>query len=118
MGQSSGDSKESSPKVLLTEKRNFVLFGAKYQIEVVNEIEKCFLLWEEFSPKETIFDTWEFRFAFFKGYNFKPYFLVAKKVKKILRFCLFGLIKRKRFLPGLAQTGKKKIHFGERKLKL
>jgi hypothetical protein len=48
-------------------------------IEVVSEIEQCFQLWQEFSPQKTLFDTWEFRLAFYRGYGYKPYFLLLKQ---------------------------------------
>lgn len=46
--------------------------------EVVTDIQGCFNLWQELSPQKTLFDTWEFRYAFYLGYGFKPYFLLLK----------------------------------------
>lgn len=48
------------------------------QIEVVSQMDRCYSLWQEFSPKKTLFDTWEFRFAFWQGYHHPPYFLLLK----------------------------------------
>lgn len=48
------------------------------QIEVTSQINNCKKLWEEFSPNLTLFDTWDFRLAFLKGYNHTPYFLTLK----------------------------------------
>ena len=52
-------------------------FVAK-NIEIVSDINQCFKLWQEFSPQKSIFDTWEFRLAFYKGYQYKPHFLLLK----------------------------------------
>lgn len=48
------------------------------QVEVVGEINECQKLWEAFSPQITLFDTWDFRMAFFEGYRPPPHFLVLK----------------------------------------
>jgi len=48
------------------------------QIEVVNDIVECQRLWEEFSPKDTLFECWEFRLAFYNAYKFEPYFILLK----------------------------------------
>lgn len=48
------------------------------QIEVVSQIDSAYQLWQEFSPNQTLFDTWEFRLAFWKGYQYRPYFLLLK----------------------------------------
>lgn len=47
-------------------------------MEIVTEVGRCRELWREFSPQQTLFDTWEFRFAFFKGYRHTPHFLLIK----------------------------------------
>lgn len=48
------------------------------QVEIVSDINRCFKLWKEFSLQKTLFDTWEFRFAFYLGYKHKPYFVLLK----------------------------------------
>jgi hypothetical protein len=48
------------------------------RIQVVSELDDCRDLWEEFSPKKTVFDTWDFRLAFWQGYRDQPYFLLLK----------------------------------------
>ena len=53
-------------------------FVAK-NIEIISEIEHCRKLWKEFSSQKTLFDTWEFRFAFYRAYGYKPYFLILKE---------------------------------------
>lgn len=57
-----------------------------FKVEIVSEIESCFELWKEFSPQKTLFDTWEFRFAFWLGYKHKPYFLLLKNQLENLAF--------------------------------
>ncbi|MFC1790443.1 GNAT family N-acetyltransferase [Patescibacteria group bacterium] len=48
------------------------------QVEVFSQIDDCQRLWQEFSLNTTLFDTWDFRLAFWKGYHYEPYFLVLK----------------------------------------
>lgn len=48
------------------------------KVEVVWQIDRCHQLWQEFTPSQGLFDTWEFRFAFWKGYHHQPYFLMLK----------------------------------------
>ncbi|AKM79543.1 MAG: hypothetical protein UX85_C0010G0022 [Candidatus Beckwithbacteria bacterium GW2011_GWB1_47_15] len=47
-------------------------------VEVVSDLGTCQALWQEFSPQKTLFDTWEFRLAFYRGYHHQPYFLTLK----------------------------------------
>jgi len=53
--------------------------GEFKELEVISDIEKCKRLWSEFSPMKNLFDTWEFRYAFYLGYKYQPYFLLLKK---------------------------------------
>ncbi len=55
------------------------LFILKHKVVVVSSIKECEKLWGEFSPNLSLFDTWEFRLAFYEAYKYKPYFLVLKK---------------------------------------
>ncbi len=48
------------------------------RVEITTDIEKCRSLWEEFSYKGNLFETWEFRYAFYKGYGFTPYFITLR----------------------------------------
>lgn len=43
-------------------------------LKVHSEVEECFYLWDKFSTKKTLFDTWDFRFAWYEGYEYKLYF--------------------------------------------
>lgn len=54
------------------------------KIEFVNQIEHCRQFWEEFSPQQTLFDTWEFRYAFWLGYRHKPCFILLKNTSQNL----------------------------------
>jgi len=53
--------------------------GSFFVVEIVSDIEKCHSLWQEFSPQRNLFDTWEFRYAFYQGYQFLPHFLLLKR---------------------------------------
>jgi len=46
------------------------------QTEVISNINSCRRLWEEFSPKKTLFDVWDFRLAFYAAYQYQPCFLL------------------------------------------
>lgn len=48
------------------------------QVELVSDIEHCHELWGQFSPYKTLFDTWDFRYAFWLGYHHQPHFVVLK----------------------------------------
>jgi CelD/BcsL family acetyltransferase involved in cellulose biosynthesis len=74
--------KSQNSKIALEEPEKSVgsFFVGKFlKIEVVSDIKKCEKLWLEFSPMKTLFDTWEFRYAFYLAYKYKPYFLVVRK---------------------------------------
>jgi hypothetical protein len=55
-------------------------------IEIVSDIQKCKEIWKELSVQKTLFDTWEFRYAFYLGYGFTPYFIVLKSPAENLAF--------------------------------
>ena len=48
------------------------------KLETVSDIDRCHTLWQEFGPYQTLFDTWDFRFAFWQGYKHTPHFLLLK----------------------------------------
>lgn len=54
------------------------------QVEIVQDMDKCKMLWDEFSPNKTLFDTWEFRLAFWRGYHHAPHFVLLKDSVKNL----------------------------------
>jgi len=49
-------------------------FIKRLTLKVHSDIEECNLLWEKFSPKKSLFDLWDFRYAWHQGYNYMPYF--------------------------------------------
>ncbi|QQG43941.1 MAG: hypothetical protein HYW86_03685 [Candidatus Roizmanbacteria bacterium] len=53
-------------------------------VKVHSNIEECFTLWEEFSPKKSLFDLWDFRFAWYQGYGYQPYFYTLYERQKPL----------------------------------
>jgi hypothetical protein len=80
MGQGQ-DPSDKNKKLKLEEplKELGPLFVLRHKIVVISDIKECEKLWREFSPNLTLFDTWEFRNAFYEAYKYKPYFLVLKK---------------------------------------
>jgi hypothetical protein len=51
---------------------------------IFSDIDECFALWEEFSPKDSLFDLWDFRLAFYQAYQYPLHFILLKKgVKNI-----------------------------------
>jgi CelD/BcsL family acetyltransferase involved in cellulose biosynthesis len=80
MGQSQ-DPSDKNKKLKLEEPLSRIgsFFVLKYKVEVVSDIKECEKLWRQFSPNLTLFDTWEFRNAFYEAYKYEPYFLVLKK---------------------------------------
>lgn len=52
----------------------------KFLIE--KNLNLCQKLWEKFAPCASLFDLWEYRFCFYKGYNFQPYFIVGMESGK------------------------------------
>lgn len=53
-------------------------------VKVHSNIEDCFNLWEKFSPNKSLFDLWDFRFAWYQGYGYKPYFYTVYERQKPL----------------------------------
>ena len=43
-------------------------------VKTENDIEKCWQLWEKFSPKKSLFQLWSFRYSWYQGWGFQPYF--------------------------------------------
>ncbi|MBM3205566.1 GNAT family N-acetyltransferase [Candidatus Shapirobacteria bacterium] len=51
---------------------------------VETDLRKCQSLWEQFSPKESLFDLWSFRLAFYRGYQYQPYFITLSFQGKVV----------------------------------
>ena len=47
-------------------------------IQVVTQLEECQSLWRKYIAPQSLFDTWEFRYAFYLGFRHEPYFLLLK----------------------------------------
>jgi len=54
----------------------------KFKIE--QDLKKCQGLWEEFSPKQELFDEWEYRDCFYQAYGYQPYFIVGSQGDKVM----------------------------------
>lgn len=52
------------------------------KIKIVSDIDVCQELWEEFTPAQSLFDTWDFRYAFWLGYRHKPHFILLGTAKE------------------------------------
>lgn len=58
----------------------------KILVKVYSQIEDCYKVWEKFSPKESLFDLWEFRYCWYMGYQHKPYFYSLIYKNQVLGF--------------------------------
>jgi len=78
------------------------------QVEIASDINRCFELWKEFSPQKTLFDTWEFRFAFYQAYKHRPYFILLKNQSENLALYFYGMKRKRKNFFGLEASGKKR----------
>lgn len=46
-----------------------------FKLKVETRLSRCQQLWQRFSPQKSLFDTWNFRWAFWLGYRHQPYFM-------------------------------------------
>lgn len=53
-------------------------------LKVHTDIESCYFLWNKFSPNKTLFDLWDFRYAWLRGYGYQQYFYTLYEGKKVL----------------------------------
>jgi len=49
-----------------------------YEKKIIKNIDECAKIWEEFSPKKSLYDLWEYRFCFWDVYRFEPHFILLK----------------------------------------
>lgn len=76
------------PKTLVNS--NFLLKNGlskhidRLKLKVWSDLEQCFFLWERFSKKESLFDLWDFRYAWFEGYHYPLYFYTIYEGKNPL----------------------------------
>lgn len=54
----------------------------KFRIE--HRLEDCQKLWQIFAGKKELFDQWEYRDCFYRGYGYEPYFIVGFEGEKIV----------------------------------
>jgi len=86
-------------------------FTEKIKVEIVTDLKRCKMLWTKFSPQKTLFDTWNFRYAFHKNLDVNPYFLTIKKSPIIWQFSHCITMLSRNFTAGLGQIGKRTIPF-------
>ena len=48
-------------------------------VRIETDLETCHQLFEQFSPKKTLFELWDFRYAFYLGYKNQPVFLIFER---------------------------------------
>ncbi len=46
----------------------------QYDIRIISDLNECRRIWDMLSPKETIYDVWEFRNCFYKYLNYRLFF--------------------------------------------
>jgi hypothetical protein len=56
----------------------------KLVVKVYSNIEVCQQLWEQFSPNQSLFQLWEFRYAWYLGFQYTPYFYTIQMNKDFL----------------------------------
>ncbi len=56
----------------------------RLKLKVHTDIEQCYRLWEMFTPKRTIFDLWEFRYAWYEAFRYELSFYTVYEGKKAL----------------------------------
>lgn len=49
------------------------------RLSVISDLDACERLWNKWSPKKSVFDTWEMRRCFYDAYGYQPYFILAKQ---------------------------------------
>lgn len=69
------------PRLLPSNEANRIIYEnglskviPKLTLKVHSKIEECFDLWDKFSKKKSLFDLWDFRFSWWQGYQYKPFF--------------------------------------------
>lgn len=82
-----------------------------YTLEIYSDLPSCYYLWEKFSPKKTLFETWEFRYAFYLGYKYKPYFLLAKKKRESVALLPLWFDKDRKIFTWFGSDWQEENHF-------
>jgi hypothetical protein len=71
-------------EIVILAKKVFNGSSRDLTFRVETNLEKCRLLWNEFSPNESLFDLWDFRLAFWRGYQYQPYFITLSFQEKTI----------------------------------
>lgn len=53
-------------------------------VKVHSQIDECYELWEKFTCKKSLFDLWDFRKAWYEGYEYRPFFYTIYERQKPL----------------------------------
>lgn len=69
-------------EAFLIAKKTFNGSTIDLKVKVETNLENCQQLWQRFSSQKSLFDTWNFRWAFWLGYRHQPYFLTITFKKK------------------------------------
>ena len=56
---------------------NLFLRKKKIDFETVKDLSKAKQWWDHFTPRETIYDEWDFRYYFYKYFNYELFFYVG-----------------------------------------
>lgn len=72
-------------------------------LKIDSNIDSCEKLWNEFSPKNSLFQLWDFRLAWYQGFRYKPFFYslyLDNKLKAVLPLWYNSLEKRYEWFGG------------------
>jgi len=67
-------------------------------IEAVGQIDEARELWKKLSPKKSIYDVWNFRYCFYKHFNYPLFFYVAKNRGEVVGLLPLQYNERKKLL--------------------
>lgn len=69
-----------------------------FKIEVIKNLEKAQELWEQFSPKNNVWQTWDFRYFFYKYFNYELFFYLGYENGKPIGLLPLQYNKDKKYL--------------------
>lgn len=72
-----------------TENKHFYTNGLskiipRLTLKVHSDSEQCYRLWNKFSPRKTLFDLWDYRYAWQKAYGYKMFFYTLYEGRRAL----------------------------------
>lgn len=76
----------------------------KLEFEIIEDLQKAREIWNEFSYKEHIYDDWDFRYCFYKYFNFPLRFYVAYFDSKPVGFLPLQYNTEKKYLEFFGGT--------------